>query len=110
MSTDTTTSVLVAGARTPMGRLLGSLSGLTAADVMSPRPKVIDPSARMSDAIERPDPDALVRQLRAGAVRGQGQHGGQRGTQQVPFESQHVSPHSIHGDAPGGPSSGMGRW
>lgn len=33
MSTDTTTSVLVAGARTPMGRLLGSLSGLSAADL-----------------------------------------------------------------------------
>ena len=33
MSNDTTTSVLVAGARTPMGRLLGSLSGLTAADL-----------------------------------------------------------------------------
>ena len=33
MSTDTTTSVLVAGARTPMGRLLGSLSGFSAADL-----------------------------------------------------------------------------
>ena len=33
MSTDTTTSVLVAGARTPMGRLLGSLSGFTGAEL-----------------------------------------------------------------------------
>ncbi|KQW82720.1 KpsF/GutQ family sugar-phosphate isomerase [Brevundimonas sp. Root1279] len=30
----------------------GDLSGLTAADVMSPRPKVIGPDARMSDAID----------------------------------------------------------
>ncbi|HWW12281.1 MAG TPA: CBS domain-containing protein, partial [Brevundimonas sp.] len=30
----------------------GDLSGLTAADVMSPRPKVIEPGARMSDAID----------------------------------------------------------
>jgi arabinose-5-phosphate isomerase len=30
----------------------GDLSGLTAADVMSPKPKVIDPAARMSDAID----------------------------------------------------------
>ncbi|MFC7377246.1 SIS domain-containing protein [Brevundimonas sp. GCM10030266] len=30
----------------------GDLTGLTAADVMSPRPKVIDPTARMSDAID----------------------------------------------------------
>ena len=33
MSTESTTSVLVAGARTPMGRLLGSLSGFSAADL-----------------------------------------------------------------------------
>ncbi|MGO0574933.1 acetyl-CoA C-acetyltransferase [Ornithinimicrobium panacihumi] len=33
MSTDPTTSVLVAGARTPMGRLLGSLSGFTGAEL-----------------------------------------------------------------------------
>ena len=30
----------------------GDLTGLTAADVMSPRPKVIGPDARMSDAID----------------------------------------------------------
>ncbi|GAA1177696.1 acetyl-CoA C-acetyltransferase [Ornithinimicrobium humiphilum] len=33
MSTDRTTSVIVAGARTPMGKMLGSLSGLSAADL-----------------------------------------------------------------------------
>ncbi|RIK14899.1 MAG: acetyl-CoA C-acyltransferase [Acidobacteria bacterium] len=33
MSTPSTTSVLVAGARTPMGRLLGSLSGFSAAEL-----------------------------------------------------------------------------
>ncbi|MDO5740935.1 MAG: acetyl-CoA C-acyltransferase, partial [Ornithinimicrobium sp.] len=33
MSTETTTSVIVAGARTPMGRLLGSLSGFSATDL-----------------------------------------------------------------------------
>ena len=30
----------------------GDLTGLTAAEVMSPRPKVIAPDARMSDAID----------------------------------------------------------
>ena len=33
MTTDRTTSVLVAGARTPMGRLLGSLSGFSGSDL-----------------------------------------------------------------------------